>query len=204
MERDGRWHLRIGSLRHRSAGKRGSRDRTVSILICRMKRRSYMRCRMFHWSMCPRKRRCRWAGCDRCMRCKRGSRAKALSMNWLQRRGKEAWRYRRHMLGKDQSIQFFDTTWRTARMRGVLQLAADKAGWKSTLPPGHFRGIDCFGCFSSYAGEVVEISMENDVPRVHRVVAVVDCGQVVNPSILEQQIQGGIVFGLADALRAKI
>jgi isoquinoline 1-oxidoreductase beta subunit len=39
---------------------------------------------------------------------------------------------------------------------------------------------------------------------VHRVVAVVDCGQVVNPSILEQQIQGGIVYGLGNALRAKI
>ena len=52
--------------------------------------------------------------------------------------------------------------------------------------------------------EVVEITMEKDEPRVHRVVAVVDCGQVVNPSILEQQIQGGIVYGLANALRAKI
>ena len=46
--------------------------------------------------------------------------------------------------------------------------------------------------------------MENDQPRVHRVVAAVDCGQVVNPAILEQQIQGGIVYGLANALRAKI
>jgi isoquinoline 1-oxidoreductase subunit beta len=118
--------------------------------------------------------------------------------------GKDPLEYRLHMLGKDQSIQYFDTTWRTARMRGVLQLAADKAGWKSTLPAGRFRGIACFGCFSSYAAEVVEISMENDAPRVHRVVAVVDCGQVVNPSILEQQIQGGIVFALANALRAKI
>ena len=52
--------------------------------------------------------------------------------------------------------------------------------------------------------EVVEITMENDQPRVHRVVAVVDCGQVINPSILEQQIQGGIVYGLGNALRAKI
>jgi isoquinoline 1-oxidoreductase beta subunit len=118
--------------------------------------------------------------------------------------GKDPLEYRLHMLGKDQNIQYFDTTWRTARMRGVLQLAADKAGWKSALPAGRFRGIACFGCFSSYAAEVVEISMENDVPRVHRVVAVVDCGQVVNPSILEQQIQGGIVFALANALRAKI
>jgi isoquinoline 1-oxidoreductase subunit beta len=118
--------------------------------------------------------------------------------------GKDPLEYRLHMLGKDQNIQYFDTTWRTARMRGALQLAADKAGWKSALPAGRFRGIACFGCFSSYAAEVVEISMENDVPRVHRVVAVVDCGQVVNPSILEQQIQGGIVFALANALRAKI
>jgi isoquinoline 1-oxidoreductase beta subunit len=46
--------------------------------------------------------------------------------------------------------------------------------------------------------------MQNDQPRVHRVVAVVDCGQVVSPSILEQQIQGGIVYGLGNALRAKI
>ena len=46
--------------------------------------------------------------------------------------------------------------------------------------------------------------MEKDQPRVHRVVAAVDCGQVINPSILEQQIQGGIVYGLTNALRARI
>ncbi len=118
--------------------------------------------------------------------------------------GKDPLEYRLHMLGKDQNIQYFDTAWRTARMRGVLQLAADKAGWKNSLAAGRFRGVACFGCFSSYMAEVVEISMENDVPRVHRVVAAVDCGQVVNPSILEQQIQGGIVYALTNALRAKI
>ncbi len=118
--------------------------------------------------------------------------------------GKDPLEYRLHLLAKDQNIQNFDTTWHTARIRGVLQLAADKAGWKSALPAGRFRGIACFACFSSYMAEVVEISMENDVPRVHRVVAVVDCGQVVNPSIMEQQIQGGIVYALSNALRAKI
>ncbi len=120
--------------------------------------------------------------------------------------GKDPLEYRLHLLAqnKDQDIQYFTTTWHTARMRGVLQLAADKAGWKNPLPPGRFRGIACFGCFSSYMAEVVEISMENNTPRVHRVVAAVDCGQVVNPGILEQQIQGGIVYGLSNALRAKI
>src|SRR5712691_1980963 len=120
--------------------------------------------------------------------------------------GKDPLEYRLHMLAqnKDQDIQYFTTTWHTARMRGVLQLAAEKAGWKNPLPAGRFRGIACFGCFSSYMAEVVEISMEKETPRVHRVVAVVDCGQVVNPSILEQQIPGGIVYALSNALRAKI
>jgi len=118
--------------------------------------------------------------------------------------GKDPLEYRLHMLAKDQDIQYFTTTWHTARMRGVLKLAADKAGWSKPLPAGHYRGIACFGCFASYMAEVVEITMENDTPRVHRVVAAVDCGQVVNPGILEQQIPGGVVYALGNALRAKI
>jgi CO/xanthine dehydrogenase Mo-binding subunit len=118
--------------------------------------------------------------------------------------GKDPLQFRLHLLAKDQDLQYFTTTWHTARMRAVLQLAAEKAGWDKPLPAGHYRGVACFGCFASYMAEVVEITMENDQPRVHRVVAVVDCGQVVNPSILEQQIQGGIVYGLGNALRAKI
>jgi isoquinoline 1-oxidoreductase beta subunit len=118
--------------------------------------------------------------------------------------GKDPLEYRLHMLAKDQDIPFFTTTWHTARMRGVLQLAADKAGWTKPLPAGRFRGIACFACFSSYVAEVVEISMEKEVPRVHRVVAAVDCGQVVNPSILEQQIPGGVIYALSNALRAQI
>jgi isoquinoline 1-oxidoreductase subunit beta len=121
--------------------------------------------------------------------------------------GKDPLEYRLHMLApnnKDHDIQYFTTTWRTARMRGALQLAAEKAGWGKPLPAGQYRGIACFGCFSSYVAEVVEITMDNDTPRVHRVVAAVDCGQLVNPSVLEQQIQGGVVYALSNALRAKI
>ncbi len=118
--------------------------------------------------------------------------------------GKDPLQYRLHLLAKDQDLPYFTTTWKTARMRGVLQLAAEKAAWDKPLPAGHYRGIACFGCFSSYMAEVVEITMEADQPRIHRVVAAVDCGQVINPAILEQQIQGGIVYALANALRAKI
>jgi len=117
---------------------------------------------------------------------------------------KDPLQYRLTLLAKDQDLTYFTTTWHTARMRGVLQLAAEKSGWDKPLPAGHYRGVACFGCFASYMAEVVEITMENDQPHVHRVVAVVDCGQVVNPSIMEQQIQGGIIYGLGNALRAKI
>jgi isoquinoline 1-oxidoreductase beta subunit len=118
--------------------------------------------------------------------------------------GKDPLKYRLQLLAQDQDLTYFTTIWHTTRMRGVLQLAAEKAGWDKPLPAGRYRGVACFGCFASYMAEVVEITMENDQPRVHRVVAAVDCGQVVNPSILEQQIQGGIVYGLSNALRAKI
>ena len=117
---------------------------------------------------------------------------------------KDPLEYRLHLLSKDEDIKYFDTVWHTARMRGVLQLAAEKAGWGKPLPAGHYQGIACFGCFSTYMAEVVEISMENDQPRVHRVVAAMDCGQVVNPNILEQQIKGGVTYALTNALRAQI
>jgi isoquinoline 1-oxidoreductase beta subunit len=114
--------------------------------------------------------------------------------------GKDPLEFRLHMLAKDETLN----GWQTARMRGVLQLAADKAGWGKPLAAGHYQGIACFASFNTYAADVVEISMENDKPRVHRVVGVLDCGQVVNPNILEQQIQGAAIFGLANALRAHI
>src|ERR1700730_13781877 len=75
---------------------------------------------------------------------------------------------------------------------------ASEAGWGRPLAPGHYQGIAAFGCFSSYMAEVVEISMENDQPRIHRVVGAIDCGQVVNPNILEQQIQGGVSYSLGN------
>ena len=50
--------------------------------------------------------------------------------------GKDPLQYRLKLLAKDQDLQYFTTTWQTARMRGVLQLAAEKAGWDKPLPAG--------------------------------------------------------------------
>jgi isoquinoline 1-oxidoreductase beta subunit len=118
--------------------------------------------------------------------------------------GKDPLQYRLHLLAEDKEISYFDTKWRTDRLRGVLQLVAEKSGWGSPLPAGRHRGIAAFGCFGTYAAEVVEITMQDGDPHVERVVVAVDCGQVINPNILEQQLHSAIIFGLSAALRGQI
>jgi isoquinoline 1-oxidoreductase beta subunit len=91
------------------------------------------------------------------------------------------------------------------RDRGVLELAATKAGWGTPLPAGRARGIAVYKSFESFAAQVAEVSVspEGDV-RVHRVVCAIDCGMHVNPSTIEAQMQGGVVYGLTAALNGAI
>lgn len=94
---------------------------------------------------------------------------------------------------------------RQPRYKGVLELAAQKAGWGSPLPKGVHRGIAVAQSFGSYVAEVAEVSIGPDgTPKVHRVVAAVDCGMTVNPQTIERQIEGGIVYGLSAALYGRI
>jgi isoquinoline 1-oxidoreductase beta subunit len=91
------------------------------------------------------------------------------------------------------------------RHRGVLDLAAEKSGWGSALPAGRGRGIAMFESYGSFVCQVAEVSVDaGGALRVHRVVCAVDCGLTVNPSIIEAQMQGGIVFGLTAALHGAI
>ena len=46
--------------------------------------------------------------------------------------------------------------------------------------------------------------MEDKAPRVHRVVCAVDCGTVINPGIVAQQMEGAVIFGLTAALHGRI
>jgi isoquinoline 1-oxidoreductase subunit beta len=53
--------------------------------------------------------------------------------------------------------------------------------------------------------QVAEVSLDaNGKPRVQRVVCAIDCGSVVNPGIVAQQMESGIVFGLTAALHGRI
>ena len=90
------------------------------------------------------------------------------------------------------------------RMLGVLELAAEKAGWGTPLAGGRHRGIAVVDNLGSFNAQVAEISIDKGKVRVHRVVCAVDCGHVVNPAIVVQQIESGIVYGLSAALRGEI
>ncbi len=91
------------------------------------------------------------------------------------------------------------------RHRGVLQLAAERAGWGKPLPAGVHRGIALAHSFGSYVAEVAEVSIADDgTVKLHRIVAAVDCGQTVNPRIIKRQVESAIVFGLSAALYGKI
>ncbi|MGH7669538.1 MAG: molybdopterin cofactor-binding domain-containing protein, partial [Gemmatimonadaceae bacterium] len=81
----------------------------------------------------------------------------------------------------------------------------EKAGWGTPLPAGRARGIAVHLSFMSYVAEVAEVSVANDgTVNVHKVVCAIDCGPVVNPAILESQMESAIVYGLTAALWGEI
>jgi isoquinoline 1-oxidoreductase beta subunit len=90
------------------------------------------------------------------------------------------------------------------RYLAVLNLAAEKADWGKPLPAGRFRGVALVNNLGSFNAQVAEVSVTQGKVKVHRVVAAVDCGQVINPAIVRQQIESGIVYGLSAALKLGI
>ncbi|HTN34041.1 MAG TPA: xanthine dehydrogenase family protein molybdopterin-binding subunit [Marinobacter sp.] len=106
--------------------------------------------------------------------------------------GEDPYQFRRKLLASEP------------RHLAVLDRAAQLAAWDKPVPDGRARGIALFRSFDTYIAQVVEAGIENGAIRVYRVSASVDCGQVVNPRIIEDQIEGGILFGLSAALYGDI
>jgi isoquinoline 1-oxidoreductase subunit beta len=95
-------------------------------------------------------------------------------------------------------------TWSTARLKKVIEVAAAKSGWRTRAPKGQFRGFACHFMFGAYVAEVVTISMKGTGYKVEKVVAVVDCGLVINQSGAHAQVSGGIMDGLSAAMHQAI
>jgi isoquinoline 1-oxidoreductase beta subunit len=93
---------------------------------------------------------------------------------------------------------------RAPRFRAVLTLAAEKSGWGGKLAPGRARGVALHESFGTIVAQVAEVSLQAGLPRVHRVTCALDCGTVINPGIVAQQMESAVVFALSAALHGRI
>jgi isoquinoline 1-oxidoreductase subunit beta len=109
-----------------------------------------------------------------------------------------------HAAGKDPYQFRLSLLDKQPRFANVLKIAAQKAGWGKPLPKGRARGIALMEGYETYMAQVAEVSVHNGAVKVHRVVVAVDLGRMVNPNIVEQQIESNIVFGLTALLYGDI
>ena len=111
-----------------------------------------------------------------------------------------------HAAGKDPLEFRLQSLKNNMRASRVLETVAEKVGWGKAIPKGEGRGIAQHACMGSYVAEVAEISVsKNDGKiKVHRIVAAVDCGPVVNPTHLIAQVKGAIILALSTVLKEEV
>jgi isoquinoline 1-oxidoreductase subunit beta len=106
---------------------------------------------------------------------------------------------------RQDPVEFRRRHLKMPRLRAVLDLAAERAGWGTPLPAGTGRGVSIQSAFGSYLAQVAQVSVNaKGEVRVERVVCAMDCGQVVNPDGVRAQLEGGAVFGTSAALANEI
>ena len=104
--------------------------------------------------------------------------------------GKDPYEFRRAMLQHAKA----------KRDLAVLEAAAEAAEWGKPLPSGLHRGIAVQDSYGSYAAGVVEISVQGDALRIHRVVIAADPGYVANPDAAQAQIESCVTYALTGAV----
>lgn len=106
--------------------------------------------------------------------------------------GKDEYEFRRELLQDDP------------RSLDALDLAVSKSPWGKKLQEGHVLGMAVHTSFGSAVAHIVEVSIEDKWPKIHKVWSAIDCGPYINPDSVKAQIEGSVVFGLTAALYGKI
>jgi isoquinoline 1-oxidoreductase beta subunit len=109
-----------------------------------------------------------------------------------------------HVAGRDPLEYRFQLLSHDPRSANVLRHAADRAGWHVKLPAGHFQGVAFYQCFGSWVAQVAELSVDQDIVTIHRIVCAVDCGQTANPDAVCAQMEGAIAMGLSAAFKEQV
>jgi isoquinoline 1-oxidoreductase subunit beta len=119
----------------------------------------------------------------------------------------DAVQLRLDMLGEPRQLKYggsdnpgFDT----GRLANVLNIAADKIGWKDKRNDGHGLGIACHFTGSGYAAHAFEVSVSGTNLNIHRVLCVADIGRVINPLAVEAQLTGGTIDAISAALNLAV
>jgi isoquinoline 1-oxidoreductase beta subunit len=109
-----------------------------------------------------------------------------------------------HLVGKDP-VQFrIDLLSQKPRDAAVVRLAAEKSGWGTPTPKGRGRGFAFHHSFNTHIAMVADVVTNGQTMKVERMVAAVDCGTVVNPDVVNAQVEGAIGFALSSVLRNQI
>jgi isoquinoline 1-oxidoreductase beta subunit len=123
--------------------------------------------------------------------------------------GADPLEFRLRLIGDDRKIPDFTNPKEgkpldTARLKNVLRLAAEKAGWGKPLPKDVYRGIAGYFSFESYTAAVVEVSVKDGAVNVQRIVYAVDCGRPINPEGVRAQVESAAIYALSASLHDAI
>src|SRR4029077_4548569 len=86
------------------------------------------------------------------------------------------------------------------KLRAPLTLLQERTGWRHNVPRGHAAGVACSEYHETGVACAVEVSIENNRPRIHHAAVAIDVGVAVNPLTIESQCQGGVIFGLSQLM----
>jgi isoquinoline 1-oxidoreductase beta subunit len=126
------------------------------------------------------------------------------------RAGADPIRFLLKLVGESDSVRITDRfSLDTARLRGVIRMAAVAAGWRHPLgwtEGSRRRGRGFAACYDqgSWVAEVAEVTVDEGRLKVDRIVAAVDCGRVINPQGARAQVEGAVLDGLGAALMGEI
>ena len=132
--------------------------------------------------------------------------------------GQDPLKYQIKLLGPDRQIdpRTLSEEWNygesperypidTARLRAVLETAAQAAGWGRELPKGRGLGLAVHYSFVTYVAAVIEVEVGDDGTLVvHKADIAVDCGPQINPERIRSQFEGACVMGLGNAVLGEI
>jgi len=116
--------------------------------------------------------------------------------------GKDPVKMRLDLLARVKTNPVGKITYEPDRFEEVIKQVAEKAQWMKK--PGVHQGFSVYYSHLSYVAQIAEVKVENGKPKVTKVTAVTDCGEVINLSGAENQVKGAIIDGMGHALYAKL